>query len=293
MKLDNKVLAALGAAKPAGKDEPDKKDNKKAKAPKPEPAPADKADAAKKPDDTAGKADDAKKADDKKADDAAAAAAAVDAIINESMQSIAGDIGNDDDSSDADKPETGSEPAGKIVRKNKTENNTEEDNGMSRTMESMDFYEKLGNEAFDYDRGFGLSGDLRGWIKKAMAADNSLIKEFISEDLEEAIRTDSDLLKSAKKTVAAVEASMVPYVVLFASKLDGTEYEDKDEAEASIAQYKAIGATFNSSFTKVYRRLEANGEIGDRARVDEVKDFVEQFSGDKEALKRKLFISKK
>lgn len=291
MKLDNKVLAALGAAKPAGKDEPDKKNSKKAKASKPEPAPADKADAAKKPDDAAGKADDAKKADDKKADDAAAAAAAVDAIIDESMKGIASDIGDEDDKSagsEADKPE----PAGKIVRKNKTENNTEEDNGMSRTMESMDFYEKLGNEAFDYDRGFGLSGDLRGWIKKVIATDSSLIKEFISEDLEEAIRTDSDLLKSAKKTVAAVESSMVPYVVLFASKLDGTEYEDKDEAEASIAQYKAIGATFNSSFTKVYRRIE-NGEIGGRVRIDEVKDFIEQFSGDKDALRQRLFISNK
>lgn len=287
MKLDNKVLAALGAAKPAGKDEPDKKDNKKAKAPKPEPAPADKADAAKKPDDTAGKADDAKKADD----DAAAAAAAVDAIIDESMKGIASDIGDEDDKSagsEADKPE----PAGKIIRKNVAKNTEEENENMNRKMESMDFYEQLGNQAYDFDRGFGLSGDLRGWIKKAMAADNSLIKEFISEDLENAIRANSDLLKSAKKTVAAVEASMIPYIVLFASKLDGTEYEDKDEAEASIAQYKAIGATFNSSFTKVYRRIE-NGEIGDRVRIDEVKDFIEQFSGDKEALRQRLFINNK
>lgn len=285
MKLDNKVLAALGAAKPAGKDEPDdKKDNKKAKAPKPEPAPADKADVAKKPDDTAGKADDAKKADD----DAAAAAAAVDAIIDESMKGIASDIGGDDDGStgpDADKP------VGKIVRKTRNENTEDSDMGKVK-MESMDFYEQLGNQAYDFDRGFGLSGDLRAWIKKAMAADNSLIKEFISEDLENAIRTNSDLLKSAKKTVATVEASMIPYIVLFASKLDGTEYEDKDEAEASIAQYKAIGATFNSSFTKVYRRIE-NGEIGDRVRIDEVKDFIEQFSGDKEALRQRLFISNK
>ena len=281
MKLDNKVLAALGAAKPAGKDEPDdKKDNKKAKAPKPEPAPADKDD----------KADDAKKADD-----AAAAAAAVDAIIDESMKGIASDIGGDDDGStgpDTDKEADKPEPAGKIVRKNVAKNTEEENENMNRKMESMDFYEQLGNQAYDFDRGFGLSGDLRAWIKKAMAADNSLIKEFISEDLENAIRANSDLLKSAKKTVAAVEASMIPYIVLFASKLDGTEYEDKDEAEASIAQYKAIGATFNSSFTKVYRRIK-NGEIGDRVRIDEVKDFIEQFSGDKEALRQRLFIGNK
>ena len=278
MKLDGKILTALGAAKPAGKDEPDdKKDNKKAKAPKPEPAPADKDD----------KADDAKKADD-----AAAAAAAVDAIIDESMKGIASDIGGDDDGSvglDADKD--ADKPVGKIVRKTRNENTEDSDMGKVK-MESMDFYEQLGNQAYDFDRGFGLSGDLRAWIRKVMAADSSLIKEFISEDLEEAIRADSDLLKSAKKTVAAVEASMIPYVVLFASKLDGTEYEDRDEAEASIAQYKAIGATFNSSFTKVYRRIE-NGEIGDRVRIDEVKDFIEQFSGDKEALRQKLYISKK
>ncbi|MBR5408925.1 hypothetical protein IK112_03240 [Candidatus Saccharibacteria bacterium] len=286
MKLDNKVLAALGAAKPAGKDEPDDKNNKKAKASKPEPTPADKANTTKKPDDTARKADDAKKADD----DAAAAAAAVNAIIDESMKGIASNIGGDDDGSvglGADKP-----VGGKIVRKSNAKETDTEDKSM-RTMESMDFYEQLGNQAYDFDRGFGLSGDLRSWIKKVMATDNSLIKEFITGDLEEAIKADSDLLKSAKKTVATVEASMIPYIVLFASKLDGTEYEDRDEAEASIAQYKAIGATFNSSFTKVYRRLEANGEIGDRVRIDEVKDFIEQFSGDKEALRQRLFISNK
>ncbi|MBQ3309339.1 hypothetical protein IJG78_01530 [Candidatus Saccharibacteria bacterium] len=182
--------------------------------------------------------------------------------------------------------ETG--PAASEFIKATIDNDTEEDR---KDMRNLDFYSTIGNSMYDFDRGLGMSAALRDWIKSAIKDDDDLAKQIVTENLAEILGQKPNLIPAVKGVLKDVAENHILYRACFVSKLDNKEYEDRADAEAAIEAYKAIGATFESSYTTVYRRVKPDGTAGQRVPLDQVKAYVDKFDGDREALKRRLYIA--
>lgn len=167
---------------------------------------------------------------------------------------------------------------------------TEEEEYMNRKMQTMNFYNEAGSKMYDFDRGLEMSQDLKSWIVNKFGEDQELAKEVL-KTLPTIIERNPKLIPSIKEMLVASAEAHVPYVVLYLSKVDDKEYEDKAEAEAAVSGLaKRLSMKASDMLSLVYHKVNADGSIGAKVSRDEVIDFVSTFDGNKEALRKKLHL---
>ena len=215
--------------------------------------------------------------------------AALEAFINACLNDEDNDSEESEDSSEPEpepEPEPKPEPKSKATRQNAT---TENKNKEERNMGNNDlaFYNGIGSDAFDYDRGRGMTSSLRSWIEGTLEDDEQLAEDAILSHLTDILKKNPDLIADVKDAMIAAEEHHMPYKAVFVSKIDGAEFDDKASAEESIKNLTNSGVT---TFDKVFEIKYQNGD-GVYVGKDEVKAFIKQFDGDRSALRQKLYIS--
>ena len=166
-----------------------------------------------------------------------------------------------------------------------------EDKNMAATaMKDLDFYQGIYKEMYDYDRGYPMSASLRDWIKSAVVRDETLIEELVVSELPKVLKAHPELISKVKATATEVANDNILYAVTYISKLDGKEYEDEKDAEASIETLKKVGVTFESAFQGAWRKVNPDGSLGARANRKEVETYIDNFDGDQAALRKKLHL---
>ncbi len=160
-------------------------------------------------------------------------------------------------------------------------------------MKSKEFYDKVGNAIYDVDRGMEMDGELRSWIIAQFAKDKELATEVI-KTLPSIVGSSPKFIPDLKKIIRDAAEANIPYTITYISKADDKEYESRSAAEASAKEVcEKFGLKFNQVIKKVYRRVDKNGKLGAKVKIDEVENFVANFDGDKEALREKLQLPDK
>lgn len=170
----------------------------------------------------------------------------------------------------------------------------EERNMIVRTVNDLEFYNNLGKDALDFDRGKGMTGSLREWIKSAIADDEEISDVVVEQILPEILSADPDMIDLVKNILIAAEESAVPFIPVFVSRIDGTRFYDKSDAEGSIAQLTRAGVTtFEKVFEVKHQLAELEGvEDAPFVEESEVENFIKAFDGDRDQLRQRLFIKK-
>lgn len=173
----------------------------------------------------------------------------------------------------------------------KRQTQTKEEKNMATEMRSMDFYSKAGNAIYDVDRGLEMDSQLRGWIIEQFSKDQELKKEVL-RTLPGIIEKNPKIIPSIKEMIRDAAEAHVPYIVTYLSKIDDKEYEDRGEAEAAGAEMaKRLGLEVSKTIRLVYHRLKEDGSIGPKVSRNEVEDFVSNFDGDRDKLRKELHLS--
>ena len=160
-------------------------------------------------------------------------------------------------------------------------------------MKSKEFYDKVGNVIYDVDRGMEMDGELRSWIIAQFAKDKELATEVI-KTLPSIVGSNPKFIPDLKKIIRDAAEANIPYTITYISKADDKEYESRAAAEASVKEAcEKFGLKFSQVIKKVYRRVDKNGKLGAKVKIDEVENFVANFDGDKEALREKLQLPDK
>lgn len=170
----------------------------------------------------------------------------------------------------------------------------EERDIMVRTVNDLEFYNNIGRDALDFDRGKGMTGSLREWIKSAIADDEEISDVVVEQILPEILSADPDMIDLVKNILIAAEESAVPFIPVFVSRIDGTRFYDKSDAEGSIAQLTRAGVTtFEKVFEVKHQLAELEGvEDAPFVEESEVENFIKAFDGNKDQLRQRLFIKK-
>ncbi len=151
-------------------------------------------------------------------------------------------------------------------------------------MNDLAFYNGIGNDAFEYDRDKGMSDSLRGWIESTLEDDAKLAEDSILNHLGPILKKNPNLIDAVKDAIVKAEEYNMPYEVKFVSKVTGETFDKKADAEASIEAFIKAGATtFDSVFEVKYM---ANKAFVD---PDEVEEYIQNFDGNKEELRKKLY----
>ena len=165
-------------------------------------------------------------------------------------------------------------------------------------MRDLKFYDKLGEKAFNFDRGLEMAPELRDWITGAIEDDRVLSVDFVSKVLPRVLEKNPDLVEDAiREAKKADDHKFVPFKVLFINSKDTedtTEYATFKEACVTIQkEIDTYGVDPMEVFKAFYRRIDAEGNLGDRVSIEEVEKYVEKFNGDKLALRKKLHLPKR
>lgn len=168
--------------------------------------------------------------------------------------------------------------------------NQKEDKTMTADMRSMDFYNKVGNNIYDVDRGMEMDRDLRSWIISQFSKDQDLVKE-VMKTLPSVIERNPKIIPKIKEMIKDVAEGNIPYTITYLSKVDDKEYESAADAEASVADLaKRLQIKASDMLKLVYHKIDEQGNIGERVAREEVEEFVKTFDGDRKALRRRLFL---
>ena len=162
---------------------------------------------------------------------------------------------------------------------------------MAVKVKDLSFYNQLGASALDFDRGMSMDASLRDWIISAITADEQLATNSLKR-LAELLEKHPKLVSEARQVVDRAEEAAVPYFPVWKSKIDGKEFVKKEDAEGSIANWVTAGiTTFDKAFTIKYHKYCEAADGGQTEVSDsEVVDFVKQYRGDKNKLRKFLCI---
>ncbi|MBQ3270998.1 hypothetical protein IJH10_00115 [Candidatus Saccharibacteria bacterium] len=166
-----------------------------------------------------------------------------------------------------------------------------------RLVQDGEFYNKLANSAYEFDRLFGhgqvkLDPTIISWIGSLYPDVPELAEDIVKNRLRDILTKNPDLITEVKKIARETREITVPYVVSFVSKLDGTEYESENEAKAAMAEYEKIGATMQTTYYTRYRKRHFDGTRGEIVDESEVIDFARNYDGDLKKLLYELWLSK-
>ncbi len=166
-----------------------------------------------------------------------------------------------------------------------------------RLVQDGEFYNKLANSAYEFDRLFGhgqvkLDPTIISWIGSLYPDVPELAEDIVKNRLRDILTKNPDLISEVKKIARETREVTVPYIVSFVSKLDGKEYESEADAKAAMAEYEKIGATMQSMYYTRYRKRHFDGTRGEIVDESEVIDFARNYDGDLKKLLYELWLSK-
>ena len=165
-------------------------------------------------------------------------------------------------------------------------------------MRSLKFYEKVAEKIHDYDATGHMTPDLRDWIASAIEDDKELSETFARKVLPKVLAKNPDLITEVKEVVKKVANDRpIPFKLFLVNTLDSsdkTEYDSFSAARESIKkEIEVYGVDPKQVFKAVYRRIDADGNIGEMVKPEVVETYVESFDGDKNALRSALHLPKK
>lgn len=165
-------------------------------------------------------------------------------------------------------------------------------------MRDFKFYSKIADKIYDFDRGLEMAPELRDWIIGAIEDDRVLSVDFVSKVLPKVLEKNPELVEDAiREAKKADDHKFVPFKVLFINSKDSEdnkEYATFKEACATIQkEIDTYGVDPKEVFKAFYRRVDAEGNLGDRVSIEEVEAYVDKFNGDKLALRKKLHLPKR
>lgn len=165
-------------------------------------------------------------------------------------------------------------------------------------MRDRKFYDKISDKIFDFDRGLEMAPELRDWVMSAIEDDRVLSADFARKVLPKVLEKNPELVEDAIREAKKAENNkFVPFAVLFTNVKDTedkNEYKSFKEACATIQkEIDTYGVDPLKVFKAFYRRIDAEGNLGDRVSVEEVEKYVDKFNGDKVALRKKLHLPKR
>lgn len=166
-----------------------------------------------------------------------------------------------------------------------------------RLVQDGEFYNKLANCAYEFDRLFGhsqvkLDPTIISWIGSLYPDVPELAEDIVKNRLRDILTKNPDLISEVKKIAKETREVTIPYVVSFVSKLDGAEYESEADAKAAMAEYEKIGATMQSMYYTRYRKRHLDGARGEIVNESEVINFAKNYDGDLKKLLYELWLSK-
>ena len=166
-----------------------------------------------------------------------------------------------------------------------------------RLVQDGEFYNKLANSAYEFDRLFGhgqvkLDPTIISWIGSLYPDVPELADDFVKNRLRDTLAKNPDLIPEVKRIAREITELSVPYALTFVSKMDDTEYQDRKDAEAALAPYEKIGATMKAAYNKRYRRRHFDGTLGEIVSPSEVYNFAKNYDGDLDRLCRELALNR-
>lgn len=217
---------------------------------------------------------------------------------NESDAEVSDEASEDDDSPDDSMSfddDSSEEDVTPIAFADETDNvaEHEEEDDMAAVVISREFYSNISFDmlAYDASNGRSLSPALKDWILQSVSRNEELSKALVLQQLPKVVRKNPDLAKdvcaTAKSIAAEVANASIKYAVVFVDKKEGKAFTSRTEAQQYADQFSSFGCKFWDVFSYDFRTLE-NGKTGAKVSDETVEKYVENFPGDREALKRKL-----
>lgn len=157
-------------------------------------------------------------------------------------------------------------------------------------------YETLGANIYSYDAGKGMSALLRDWLKKTLRREKDLRMEFLAEDLDDYLKDPNniELVKAAIKKAANNRPDQVKRLFVNDVTKDGVEYDSWDEAVKAFREKLGAYASRldeKTVFKQIWRIVNPDGTLGKQVNEDEVKRYVDNYDGDKRALRVRLGLA--
>lgn len=173
----------------------------------------------------------------------------------------------------------------------------EEDNNMAAANISRQFYDEIGFDmgVFDASQGKNLSPNLRDWIIKAAKLNPELAKGIILESLPTVVKNDPSLagriVETAAATAAQVADAHIKYRMIFTDKMEGKGFISLREANDYATPYiEKLGIGFWDVMNYDFHEIDEDGHIGKKVSDDTVLKYAENFPGDKDRLRRVLYL---
>lgn len=166
------------------------------------------------------------------------------------------------------------------------------------SMQPLKFYEKIAEKIHDYDATGNMAPELRSWISGAIEDDKEISEDFVRKTLPRVLTKSPELAAEIHNIIKRVADNRpIPYKIFLINVRDTSdkkEYASPKEARESIKkEIELYGVNPEKVFKAIYRRVDADGNVGDIVPLSEVQDYVERFDGDKEALRQALRLPKK
>lgn len=154
-------------------------------------------------------------------------------------------------------------------------------------MRKREFYDGIGDLAYEFDRTGVLKVDLKSYllsvVERREDIQDDIIRRYLGDFLgrhEEAIPTLDSLITSAADYYVKVD-------VRFTNQKNGKSYNTWEDAVDSISEMIEYGVKPENVFEKHYFWVDRpDVELTD----EELEDYVSDFRGDVAVLKKKLFI---
>lgn len=184
-------------------------------------------------------------------------------------------------------------------------------------MEERNFYDEIGDMAYEYDRTGTMDVRLEDWIQRTAAKDKDLCFQFINNyfleyienngDLipvffdnyiEDMLRKNPDWIPKLDKMIVSAANDAMNIKVGFIRRIQPNDavYNTLSEAKADIPDdlhnlAKELTLSEDTFFDKIWQEVSPDGEEIRRLTRDEVKQYVSDFRGDKDVLIRVLQLN--
>ena len=184
-------------------------------------------------------------------------------------------------------------------------------------MEERNFYDEIGDMAYEYDRTGTMDVRLEDYIKRTAAKDKDLCFQFINNyfleyienngDLipvffdnyiEDMLRKNPDWIPKLDKMIVSAANDAMNIKVGFVRRIQPNDavYSTLSEAKADIPDdlhnlARELTLSEDTFFDKIWQEVSPDGEEIRRLTRDEVKQYVSDFRGDKDVLIRVLQLN--
>ena len=155
-------------------------------------------------------------------------------------------------------------------------------------MRKREFYDGIGDLAYEFDRTGVLKVDLKNYLLSVIQRREDLQDDIIREYLGDFIGRHEDAIQALDDLITRAADYYVKVGVRFTNPKNGKTYNTWEDAVDSISEMIEYGVKPEEVFEKHYFRIDdPDVELTEQ----ELQDYVSDFRGDIEVLKKRLFIN--